>query len=68
MINPMQMMYQQMMNRLKNSNTPQANSVLEMISKNDMQGIENFGRNVAKSRGVDFDAEFQKFKNQCGFK
>jgi formate dehydrogenase maturation protein FdhE len=68
MINPQQTLYQQLINRLKRANTPQANNVLEMLSRNDTQGIENFGRNIAKERGVDFDAEFQKFKNQFGMK
>jgi formate dehydrogenase maturation protein FdhE len=66
-MNPQQTLYQQLINRLKRANTPQANNVLEMLSRNDTQGIENFGRNIAKERGVDFDAEFQKFKSQFRF-
>jgi hypothetical protein len=68
MANPMQMMYQQMMNRLKQSNSPQANNVLDMINRGDISGVEQFGRNIAQSRGVDFDAEFLKFKSQFGMK
>jgi hypothetical protein len=67
-MNPMQMMFNQMMNRLKNANTPQANNMLDMINNNDVSGIEKFGRNVAQARGVDFDSEFAKFKNQFGMK
>jgi phage head maturation protease len=61
-------MYRQAMNRLKNNNSPQARNMLEMIDKGDISGIESFGRNVAQSRGVDFDSEFAKFKSQFGFK
>lgn len=68
MINPMQMMYQQLTNKLKQTNTPQANNVLNMLQNGNTNGIEQFGRNIAKERGVDFDTEFQKFKNQFGMK
>jgi hypothetical protein len=39
-----------------------------MIQNNDISGIESFGRNVAQSRGMDFDSEFAKFKSQFGMK
>jgi hypothetical protein len=64
----MQMMYQQLTNKLKQTNTPQANNVLNMLQNGNTNGIEQFGRNIAKERGVDFDTEFQKFKNQFGMK
>jgi hypothetical protein len=64
----MQMMYNQMINRLKSTNTPQANNILDMINNNDVSGIEKFGRNVAQARGVDFDSEFARFKSQFGMK
>jgi hypothetical protein len=62
------MMYQQAMNRLKQSNSPQANNVLDMINRGDISGVEQFGRNIAQSRGVDFDTEFAKFKSRFGMK
>jgi hypothetical protein len=64
----MQMMYQQLTNKLKQTNTPQANNVLNMLQNGNTNVIEQFGRNIAKERGVDFDTEFQKFKNQFGMK
>jgi hypothetical protein len=56
------------MQRLRQNGTPQANNLLNMIQNNDISGIESFGRNVAQSRGMDFDSEFAKFKSQFGMK
>jgi hypothetical protein len=61
------MMLQMAMQKLRQNGTPQANNFLEMIKNNDISGIEQFGRNMAQSRGVDFDAEFEKFKSQFRF-
>jgi hypothetical protein len=58
---------QMLLNRLINSpniaNNPMAKNVIDMAQKGDMSGIENFGRNIARERGVDFDAAFNNFRS-----
>lgn len=39
-----------------------AQNLLQMVNNRDIQGIENMARNVAKERGVDYDKEFNNFK------
>lgn len=46
-----------------NVNNPILNNVINMAQKGDTQGVENFARNVCKQKGLDFDTEFNKFKN-----
>lgn len=53
------------MNMLKQNATdgnPMAQNLLQMVNNRDIQGIENMARNVAKERGVDYDKEFNNFK------
>ena len=47
---------------------PMIKNVMGMAQKGDISGVENFGRNIAKERGVDFDSEFEKFKRQFPMK
>lgn len=55
---------QNIMNNPKLSNNPMAKNVFDMIKNNDLEGVEQFGRNIAKERGVDFDEAFNNFKSQ----
>lgn len=72
MINPMQMLQgmnpqqfiQKMMSNNQIMSNPMAKNIINMAQKGDLSGIERFGRNIAKERGIDFDQEFAKFKNQ----
>lgn len=53
------------MNMLKQNATdgnPMAQNLLQMVNNRDIQGIENMARNVARERGVDYDKEFNNFK------
>ena len=43
---------------------PMARNIIDMAQKGDVEGIEQMGRNIAKEKGIDFDKEFSKFKNQ----
>lgn len=63
-MNPLQFLLNKLMTSPKIANNPMAQNVLDMAKNGDVSGIEQFGRNIAKERGVDFDAEFQAFKNQ----
>lgn len=64
MMNPLQLMFNSIMNSPKMNNNPMAKNVLDMARSGDVTGIEQFGRNIAKERGVDFDQAFANFKNQ----
>lgn len=54
------------MQMLSSVNNPMAQNVLKMANSGDYNGIVNLGRNIAKERGLDFDTEFNKFKNTLG--
>lgn len=58
-----------LLNKMLNSNisnNPMANNILNMARRGDVKSIEQFGRNIANERGVNFDVEFEKFKHQFG--
>lgn len=42
---------------------PIVNNLLQM-SKNNPQAIENFVKNVCQEKGIDFDKEYNEFKNK----
>lgn len=53
------------MNMLQESATggnPMAENLIQMVNNRDSQGIERVARNVARERGIDFDREFNSFK------
>ena len=79
MINPMQIMQmfrggnpqqfiQQIMGNSQIMGNPMAKNVIDMAQKGDFQGIEQFGRNIAKEKGIDFDKAFADFKKQFPMK
>ena len=41
-------------------------NLLVLAQKKDTKGIENVARNMAKERGIDFDSEFNSFKQMFG--
>ena len=41
-------------------------NLLQLAKNNDTAGIEQIARNIAESRGLDFDKEFTNFKNMLG--
>ena len=79
MMNPMQIMQmmrggspqqfiQQMMGNNQIMSNPMARNIMNMAQRGDIQGIEKFGRNIAKEKGIDFDKAFAEFKNQFPIK
>ena len=44
-------------------NNPILNNVITMAQNGDTKGVETFARNICKQRGLNFDTEFNKFKN-----
>ena len=43
-------------------NNPMLNNVITMAQNGDTKGVETFARNICQQRGMDFDTEFSKFK------
>ena len=68
-MNPLQMLKslkdpkQFAMNLIKKNNNPIFNNLTEMAEKGDVQGLQNFARNIFKEHGEDFDSEFSDFMN-----
>ena len=62
--NPQQLMMQVIQSRM--GNTPIGQNLLQLAKNNDAQGIEQFARNFCAQRGLDFDKEFNAFKQQFG--
>lgn len=56
--NPEQMILQY----LQNMNNPIGNNLAAMARSNDQAGLEQFARNICAQRGLDFDSEFNRFK------
>lgn len=70
-MNPMNIIKQYMMKGFTpqnilsklNINNPILNNVMNMAQNGDTKGVENFARNICNQKGIDFDTEFSKFKN-----
>lgn len=45
-----------------NINNPILNNVINMAQNGNTKGVETFARNICKQRGLDFDTEFNKFR------
>ena len=59
---------QMMMSMLEQSaqNNPILENLLKMAKNNDSEGIESYVRNVAREKGIDYDKEFNSFKQMFG--
>ena len=62
--NPQQIIQQILKDNCQFANNPIVMNMLDMAKSGDISGIEQIGRNIAKEKGIDFDKEFSKFKNQ----
>ena len=60
--NPQQIMIQ----FLQKQQTPLSQNLLQMAQRGDTAGMEQVARNLCKQRGIDFDKEFNAFKQQLG--
>lgn len=58
--NPQQLMLQFLQTQMPDS--PMRNNLLELAQKGDGAAIEQIARNLAQQRGVDYDKEFNAFK------
>ena len=50
-------------NALSNNSNPIARNFLEMAKNNDIQGAEQFTRNMLKEQGRDFDSEVKQIQD-----
>lgn len=64
--NPQQLMMQILENQM--SNTPMGQNLLNLVKQNKTDEIETIVRNIAQQRGIDFDKEFNVFKQMLGIK
>lgn len=55
-----------MLEQTTNSN-PIAKNLLDLARKGDSAQIEQIARNMAKEKGIDYDSEFNNFKQMFGF-
>lgn len=64
--NPQQLM----MSYLQGSwgQTPMGANLLELAKNQDSKAIENIARNLCKQKNIDFDKEFNAFKQMLGVK
>ena len=70
-MNPMVMLKQYFMQGLSprsilsklNITNPILNNIVGMAKNGNEKDVETFARNICKQRGLDFDTEFNKFKN-----
>lgn len=75
-MNPIQMIHAMrtgnpqsvIMGILRQQNNPMAQNMMQMVQNNDLSGIEQFGRNIAKERNIDFDKALSDFKSQFSIK
>lgn len=62
--NPEQVMMYYLQSSL--SNSPFGQNIIQMAKNNDKAGIEKVVRNLCEQRGINFDAEFNAFKQNLG--
>lgn len=62
--NPQQLMLQVLETQMGDS--PMRNNLLELARRGDTAGMEKIARNFAQQRGVDFDKEFNAFRQMLG--
>lgn len=58
-MNPMQMLQ----NLIANNTNPILSNAISLAQKGDVKGVEQIARNICKERNIDYDTEFEKFKN-----
>lgn len=50
------------------SSTPLGKNLIELAKQNKTAEIEQIARNLARERGIDYDKEFNAFKQKLGLK
>ena len=63
--NPQQLLLNLMEKNISKDN-PMCENMIKLMKENKYDEIEKIGRNIAKEKGIDYDAEFAKFKQMLG--
>ena len=63
--NPMNMIINKLKQRMGNNN-PMMNNVIQMAQNNNVNGLEQFARNLAKEKGVDIDDYYNQACQMLG--
>ena len=63
--NPMQLLMSIIQQNMPN-NSPMYSNLTNMVQNQDNKGLELFARNLAASKGLNFDQEFANFKHNLG--
>lgn len=64
--NPQQLVMQILQQQAQNN--PMCANLLELVKNNKAADVEQIARNLAKTKGIDFDTEFNSFKQFLGIK
>lgn len=64
--NPQQLVMQILQQQAQNN--PMSANLLELVKNNKAADVEQIARNLAKTKGIDFDTEFNSFKQLLGIK
>lgn len=64
--NPQQIVMNMLQERM--SQTPMGQNLIALAQNNQTAQIEQIARNICNQRGIDFDKEFNSFKNFLGIK
>lgn len=48
-------------------NTPMGQNLMTLVQNSDKQGLEKIARNLCQQKGVNFDQEFNAFKQMLGY-
>lgn len=64
--NPQQMVLNMLEQRM--GNTPIGQNLINLAKNDKYTEIEDIVRNIAKQKGIDFDKEFNAFKQKLGLK
>ena len=51
------------MKMMENNSNPVFANLIDMANKGDTKGVEEFARNIMKEKGMDYDTEFNNFKD-----
>lgn len=62
--NPQQMVMNMLQSQAKDN--PILENLCTLAQNGNSKGVENVVRNICKEQGVDFDTEFQNFRNTFG--
>ena len=64
--NPQQVVVNLLQEKVRTGGGPIFSNIMNLVQKGDYQQLENIARNMVKEKGLDFDSEFNSFKQKFG--